>query len=146
MKIGWGYLVTIGYLGFAIMMAYLVYRSTQLDFDLVREDYYKHELNYQKRVDQLQNTAHASKKVDVVYKPTEQTVIFTFPKDQTAIQGDITLYRPSNDEWDQKIPIQLTRQIQKISVAEFPKGLWKALINWEAEGTSYYMEKMIIVQ
>ena len=60
MKWNWGTGIAITLVLFIGLMSFMVFKSTQQRFDLVSENYYEEELNYQEVIDQKRNSSNVS--------------------------------------------------------------------------------------
>ena len=146
MKIGWGMRVTILYCSFVIMILSLVFMAMTQDFHLVAEDYYEREIKYQDQINKLNNSAALPDKLAIQYDSKSANISFSFPEDLRP-KGKIMFYRPSDAALDFELNIRPNKQNnQSISTAQLLKGLWKIKVDWEANGTSYFDEKTIIIQ
>ena len=121
------------------------------DMDLVREDYYEHEIRYQKHIDSVARTAAIRNEVNISCDQNHQLLIISMPKDHVrasdadAITGELHLYRPSDSKLDQRFPLALTQGAQSIPVAHLAPGLWKVRLSWNAAGSEYYFDQMIVL-
>ena len=87
----WGNKIVLSFILFATFIGYMVVKAFQEDFDLVAEDYYAQEINYQNKLNKLSNTADAGKEIKV--KQIGGEILVTFP-DQD-VTGSIHFYHPS---------------------------------------------------
>ena len=55
MKLNWGHYIVIGFIGFVILILFMVFRSYQHNNDLVSEDYYAEEIAFQDVIDKKSN-------------------------------------------------------------------------------------------
>ncbi|WP_421765114.1 FixH family protein [Ekhidna sp.] len=138
----WGHKIVIAFVLFAAFIGYMVVRAFQEDFDLVAEDYYAQEINYQQKLNKLSNTAEAGKSVLVKQKGGE--VILTFP-DKVAT-GNIHFYHPSRKIFDRTFKIALTDQVQKIKRSELVAGNYRVNITWNTDDQDFYQQSTIYIQ
>ena len=71
------------------------------------------------------------------------SITLVFPKiNATAnVAGTVTLYRPSNSQLDQVIPLQLNTDLsQAIPTDRLAKGMWRMKIDWTAGDNTYFIE------
>jgi nitrogen fixation protein FixH len=143
----WGHGIIALFLVFAAIIFVLVWVSMNTKVELVTDNYYEKELQYQKQINTIKNSDALEKKVNVVQN--DSSIIFTFPN-IASIQkysGEIFLFRPSDQASDFKIPVKLdSTYSQKISTISRQKGMWKSKISWAANGTEYYYEQPIVIQ
>ncbi len=144
----WPYAIIGAMVLFMSYIASFVYKAMNQDVDLVSKNYYEQEIQYQDHINTLDRTK-AVGDVAVNYDSEKQTILVQLPETFAgqAITGSINLFRPSNDELDQNIPLQLGRdQSQLIEADKLEKGLWKVRINFSADKQTYYTEKTIQVK
>lgn len=78
----------------------------------------------------------------------QSSVKFIFPNqfDYNSIAGTIHFYRPSDPAEDFIVKISPdTLRSQIVSTDKFIKGAWKVKVDWEANGKSFYNEKILMV-
>lgn len=142
MRINWGHKIVIAFILFATFIGYMVVRAFQEDFDLVAEDYYAQEINYQQKLNKLSNTAEAGKSVLVKQKGGE--VFLTFPDEEAT--GSIHFYHPSRKIFDRTFEISLTNQMQKINRSELVAGSYRVNITWNTDEQDFYQSSTIYIQ
>ncbi|MEO9872011.1 FixH family protein [Ekhidna sp.] len=138
----WGHKIVIAFILFATFIGYMVVRAFQEDFDLVAEDYYAQEINYQQKLNKLSNAVEAEKIVLVKQKGGE--ILLTFP-DQEAT-GNIHFYHPSRKIFDRTFEISLTDQVQKIDRSELVAGNYRVNITWQTDEQDFYQQSSIYIQ
>ena len=147
MKINWGTGIAIFYTLFVIAMVSMVVKSTYHKAHLVQEDYFNKDLNYEEFRKKRQNATSVNISVDVKEQAKGQTLLLQFPSSMNNAQGHVVLFRPSNKNLDQKIPLRLNAN----GAMEFPmksrllEGLWKVQLEWESDQVEYYKEEQIII-
>jgi hypothetical protein len=144
MKMNWGNSIVIVFVLFATFILYMVVRAFQEDFDLVTEDYYAQELNYQDKLEQKSNWEQLVTKVKVSL--ADDQIKLTFPEDHTP-SGEIQFYHPSHKALDRTFTIQ-TNQVnaQIMSQEELIKGQYRINITWKSEGVEYFQQEKIYIQ
>jgi nitrogen fixation protein FixH len=146
MKINWGTAIVIAFIGFiSFIMYFVISMSTdsKYEHDLVVEDYYQQELEFQKDIDKETN-AHTLK-TNISWETTEAGVLLTFPPelDYKLIEGKVFLYRPSNKQLDFEIPISLSNHNLLIPDKRLLDGRWNITIDWSYKNNSYLFKKAI---
>ena len=145
MKLNWGFGIFVLYTGFVLFILFMVFRSSQEKVDLVTEDYYQKELEYQEIINFKANAENLEK--GLTYKIEKNEIDFIFPEQQNSISGNIQIYRPSNDSFDQFFEIKLDDQNQmKVNLGRTPMGLYKMMIKWKNNSIGYYVEKDIYLK
>ena len=146
MKNRWGIGIAIFYGSFVLAMIGFVFYSRGLNFDLVREDYYQGDLDYQQQKDKISNAKNLSKDLVISFDNEAKNVIFEFPQNMTSLEGSIHFYRPNNKQMDFIIPIKKdNNNIQTVSVKGKEKGYWKVIVDWKGDGTAFYKKEEIFI-
>ena len=107
------------------------------DDQLVRPDYYEHEIKYQDQIDRIARTDRSN--TTITYDRSSQSLRIQLPN--TNIIGTVHLYRPSNGRLDKKF----TLTAEPIDVSTLEPGLWKVRLNWILSGHEYYFEKPVVL-
>ena len=140
----WWPRVLIGYFAVFItgIICFVVFAARQR-VDLVRADYYDHEILFQKQID----SAARGKvlRVAVNFEVRTQELQISFPAPQTAT-GKILLYRPSDARLDREIPLALDSSgTQRIPVRQLQSGLWKVRLSGKANGEDFYSDTSVVI-
>ena len=144
----WPYAIVVAMVLFMSYIAMFVYKAMNLEVDLVSKNYYEQEIQYQDHMNKVGRTKAAGD-VAIKYNEVAQHILLQLPESfkGQAVNGTITLFRPSNDKLDQELPLQLGRdQSQLIEAAALEKGLWKVRVSFTAESEAYYAEQTIQVK
>ena len=147
MKINWGTAIVIAFVAFIAFILYFVINMStddKYDHDLVVEDYYKLELQFQSDINIETNARKLA--IDISWKKTEEGIVITFPEqmDFKAIKGSVFLYRPSNKQFDFEIPISLSNRNLLIPDIRLLGGRWNIKVDWTYKNTDYLYKKEII--
>ena len=140
----WGKSIFLSFVLFAAFILFMVVRAFQEDFDLVAEDYYAQEINYQNKLEQKANLADLDEKI--LLKQVDQSVTLTFPPGQNP-EGEIHFYHPSRKMFDKKIPISIgAENTQTIDRTHLIAGQYRVNITWKSEGEEYFQQEKIFIQ
>lgn len=147
MKINWGTGIVLAFIGFiAFIMYFVVSMNTndKYDHDLVTEDYYRQELEYQKNIEKEINAK--ALKEQVTWEKSNEGLLIHFPKtlEPKSILGKVFLYRPSNKQFDFETPISLSDHNLLIPDKRLLDGRWNIYIDWTYEGKAYLIKEEII--
>jgi hypothetical protein len=147
MKINWGTGIVLAFIGFIAFILYFVINmniNDKYDHDLVTEEYYKEELEYQKDINKLNNAKKLSQDID--YNRTPEGLMISFPEnlDIKKITGKVFLYRPSNKQLDFETSISLSKPHLLIPDKRLVDGRWNIKIDWQYNGKSYLFKKDIV--
>ena len=119
------------------------------DDQLVRPDYYEHEIKYQTQIDRLARTRALSSESVIAYDFADKNIRITLPAEMrgATIGGTIHLYRPSDARLDKKISFSPSIEgVQQISVSDLQGGLWKLRLDWKNGDAEYYIEKSLVLR
>jgi nitrogen fixation protein FixH len=144
----WPYAIA-GYFAIAICaIVVFVSWAVRQRMDLVRPDYYDHEIRFQTHIDAANRARAFGKEVGAAYDLSKQTLTVTVPAEHVALgfSGKAHFYRPSDARLDRQIDlIPEPNGQQVINAADLAPGLWKVRLHWTAHGGSFAFEQSIIV-
>ena len=146
MKFNWGTGIVLAFIGFIAFIMYFVISMNidkNLDHDLVSEDYYADELQYQKDINKLENTKKLA--TNLSYEKTKEGLLIKFPEtlDYKKITGKLFLYRPSNKQLDFDTAISLSNLYLLIPDKRLVDGRWNIKIDWQYSGNSYLFKESL---
>jgi heme exporter protein D len=131
-KWGWGQFIWIVYGLFALGILGLVYASTQQKLELIDEQYYQQELNYQGRLN-AKNRANQRGQL-VFLEEGELHIISDVP-----VQVQVHAYCPSNSSYDRKwsLPsVQANRW--ELPLEELPNAQYRLDVEWVEKGDTLF--------
>lgn len=137
----WGRSIIVAFVLFAAFLFYIVYGSMTAHFDLVADDYYKQELEYQKVIDSKHNTNELKEKISL--KVENKIIRLILPEElrANATTGQIHFYSAQNAERDQKLELSFDQNGQQdIQIEKFTPGNYIAKIKFSNSGRDYYTE------
>ena len=146
MKINWGTGIVLAFIGFISFIMYFIITMNvdkKYEHDLVTEDYYAEELDYQNDINKLENSKKLSENIS--YNKTEEGLVIYFPNnlDPVKITGKVFLYRPSNKQLDFDTAISLSKPYLLIPDKRLVDGRWNIKIDWQYNGNSYLFKESI---
>jgi nitrogen fixation protein FixH len=111
--------------------------------DLVVEDYYKQELEFQTDIDKEENAKDLT--TNVTWKKTNAGIVITFPENLKIdnIKGKVFLYRPSNKQLDFETSISLSDHNLLIPDNRLLDGRWNIKVDWTYNDKAYLFKKEI---
>jgi len=147
MKWNWGtglVLALIGFISFILYFVITMSTNEKYSHDLVTEEYYAKEMLYQEEIDAETNTNNLNTKIGS--KKVKEGWLVTFPEelDPSKIIGKVFLYRPSNQQLDFDIPMELSSPDLLIPDKRLLGGRWNITIDWTYESTSYMYKEQIV--
>jgi nitrogen fixation protein FixH len=144
MKFNWGTGIAIFFSVFVLSLVYQVYRSTQYDHSLVSDQYYADDLRYQEHYNKLVNAQQLEEDLQIQPLADKATLELHFPKQVSALSGEIYFFCPSDQSSDFRLPVEpMGDGIQRIPTEELRRGLWKIKVDWTGDGKAYYKEQDI---
>ena len=147
MKINWGTGIVIAFVAFISFIMYFIITmmtDSKYDHDLVVEDYYKQELQFQDDINKEKNAQDLTENLS--WKKSEGGIIILFPENlqKENITGKVFLYRPSNKQFDFEMPISLSNHNLLIPDKRLLDGRWNIKVDWQYNGKNYLYKKEII--
>jgi len=147
MKINWGTGIVLAFIGFIAFIMYFVLSmnfNDKYDHQLVTEDYYKQELEYQNDIDKVNNSKTLEENIS--FKKANEGLVFKFPEnfDPKKITGKVFLYRPSNEHLDFETPISISESYLLVPDKRLLDGRWNISVDWQYNGKSYLYKKSIV--
>jgi nitrogen fixation protein FixH len=144
----WPYAIA-GYFGIAITgIVIFITWAVRQNMDLVRPDYYEHEILFQKQIDAVNRTRPFIRELTMAYDLSQHLLLVRVPAAHVGEQfkGAAHLYRPSNAKLDQSIELKPGPDGQQVlNAANLAPGLWKVRLDWTVAGESYAFEQTILV-
>ena len=146
MKINWGTSIVIA---FALFIAFIMYfivkvqSNSKYDNELVVEEYYKHDAHFSDELAKFQNTEDLKQKPSIL--TTADSIKIVFPKAifPQAIEGKVSLYRPSAKRLDFECPFKLSGSTLLIPKRDFAGGNWDMILAWTYNGKSYLIKQKL---
>ncbi|WP_420150616.1 FixH family protein [Spirosoma sp.] len=139
----WGKSIILVFVLFAGFIGTMVYQMTRQHIDLVSDNYYQNELQFQQHIDRVANARH-NLSTTMTYQADQQQVVFVLPS--TLQKGEITFYRPGDRQQDFRVKISAqhpTRQV--IPTRSLAKGNWRVQFTWSDGQREYYKEEQIFL-
>jgi len=147
MKFNWGTGVVLAFILFISFIMYFVISmntNKKYNHDLVSEEYYQLELEYQNDINKEKNALTLFQNIQ--WKKSDNGLIIMFPKDIDfkEVTGKVFLYRPSNKQLDFETAISLSDYNLLIPDKRLLDGRWNIKIDWQYKGKSYLYKKEIV--
>ena len=147
MKFNWGTGIVLAFVAFISFIMYFVVVANsdpRADHDLVTEEYYRKELEYQQDLDASRNLELFGGQVEVLRISGGLGIRFPKGMDLQGIDGKVSLYRPSNKQLDFEFPIQNSDTLQLIPASRLLDGRWDIRVNWTYKGKPYLFRERIL--
>lgn len=146
MKLNWGTGIVITLTLFASLMSFMVYRAMQQDFDLVSENYYQEELEYQEVIDRKKNGLMLNEPAKIIRE--EGGIFLILPTDLQAQKKDIEvhMYYELEADGDFRFSLQNSHETRfEIPFTEFLNGKWIARVTVYTADKEYYFDPEIVL-
>ena len=147
MKFNWGTGIVLAFVAFISFIMYFVVVANsdpRADHDLVTEEYYRKELEYQQDLDASRNLELFGGQVEVLRISGGLGIRLPKGMDPQGIDGKVSLYRPSNKQLDFEFPIQNSDTLQLIPASRLLDGRWDIRVNWTYKGKPYLFRERIL--
>ena len=147
MKISWGTSLVLAIFSFICFIMYFVITMSTDDsysHDLVVEEYYKTELDFQHQLDKEANASKLPENLHI--EKTSEGLLISFPEDMDhkKIQGKVFLYRPSNKQLDNELPLSLSSHQLLVPDKRLVGGRWNISVDWSYNGKDFFFKKEIL--
>lgn len=142
-KSRWGIGIFALYGGFVVFILICVAFASMQDFDLVEPDYYQKGLDYQDQINRVNRTVTSGTRPAISFDSSTKTFVISFPSTIRAeeLSGTITLFRPSNADWDRTVLLNIDSNNQQLIPADqLANGRWKIKVGWKMDDSGYYAE------
>jgi nitrogen fixation protein FixH len=147
MKWNWGVGITVTIIVFTIISLLFIYFAFNQDINLVRDDYYEAEVQFNEKLETIKRTKKLSEELKIKLVPNYISIQFPNEIQNQEITGTIFLYRPSDEKLDFELPIEIdTLKTQLIPTSKMIAGQWKIQIEWSADTNKYFNNKILMVQ
>ena len=144
-KFNWGVGVVLAFVGFISFIMYFVITMSsdnKYSHDLVANDYYKQELNYQKNIEATKNAKNLKENIKIEGVKEGMKIIFPKEFDAAKIKGKVFLYRPSNKQLDFEMPISVSNSSYLLMPDKrLLDGRWNIIVDWTYNQQSYLFKK-----
>jgi hypothetical protein len=126
------------FMGFLIFMAV---KSFQQNFDLVTEDYYQKEIEFQNIINKKKNASEFADKISIENTGVHLSV--KLPESLKNIKGTAHLFRPSDKKLDQKIDFE--GNILTINKKLLTKGKYLLILDFTDGQKEFFIEKPVFI-
>src|SRR5689334_5658682 len=146
MTFNWGHKLTLGFIAFAGMIIYMVVQSMNTRYELVSNEYYKDELQYQQVIDGASRANQLSSKATVTQQNEGLVIQLPAEMQQKTITGSLWFYNATDSKKDKKMALQVNdHATQTINSRLFLPGNYTAKLSWASNGETYYSEVPVTI-
>lgn len=149
MKLNWGNWIAVVYSVFVLFIIAMVYMAFGEKWDLVAENYYEQEIQYQDKINSKGNVSSAGVEPRIYVKGGVLKLEFGGSQTSTVFdKGQIEFFRPSDAAMDVKVSFEeALKDSSSVSVPLqiLSKGKYLAKISWTKDEKNYYFEQNLII-
>ena len=145
-KLNWPTGIILSLVAFIIFILSFVYKATFMpayNHQLVSDEYYNDELNYQEEIDKLKRASKLDENVSIKKVVTGLLIQFPSEFDFNQIKGTISFKRLSNSSIDFSIPIALDSNQFLLKDETLVDGRWDVKIEWMIDSKVYLFKEKI---
>lgn len=135
--------IVVAFIFFAAFIGTLVTVCVRQDVNLVSKEYYQDELQYQQKLDKMNNANHLAHQPAI--EVTNGSIKVSFTNDDAAQKGTLKIQRPSNIKLDREFSLQPHQATQEFNLGNWEPGLYRASLSWTANNKEYFIEKQIVL-
>lgn len=131
---------------FVAFISNLVYKSSQVNIELVSENYYEKEIKYQEQIEREKNSLGLEKDIHFIVNRSFLEIVLPENFAPEGISGNIQLFKPDDANLDLSLELRTDpsgRQI--INTQALKRGWWEIKINWSYRNTDYYKSEKILI-
>ncbi len=136
----WGKGIVIALTLFIGFISFLVVKIMSQEVDLVSEDYYKQEIDYEARIQKEQNGLNNAAKIELIDQ--EAYVVVQLPDSSSLTNVVLNLKRPNDKKLDKSFKIEGTKTFM-LPKSSLEKGKYELTIEYTINGEECLMKKVI---
>jgi hypothetical protein len=143
----WGHAILLFFIIYLAVLFGTVIKSTTIDRELVRDDYYALDLNYQERYDRIENRKTLQNDLLIRYNLEESCLYFDFGSSVPQISASVRMYRVAGKKAED-VTFSINLEDKRAVCMEIGKvlpGKWVTEVSWEDQNSSYFKEERILI-
>lgn len=141
----WGKGVVIAFVCFIGYIMYFVISAFQMNFDMVTDNYYGKELDFENKQKRIENFRELGKKVEISQQ--QATLTLDYNSLNQHLKGEVYFYHPASEKNDFRAQIVKNQEgKQVIPKQKLQRGMYKIILEWEVAGKEYYQQEQIYIQ
>jgi hypothetical protein len=145
----WPYGIILAFVLFISGTVSLVVMACSQRVDLVNNNYYEQELQYQAQIDRATRANGLASQARIDYDGARKSIVVSLPRDQAGhkVVGQIQLYRPSAAGMDRQFDLQPdARGTQSLDASRLSPGLWWVRLSWVVEQQEYFVDQKLVIR
>jgi hypothetical protein len=142
----WGIKIAILYVGFVLLIVFLIIRTSTQNVDLVSDDYYQQELKYQEKINQSIAEQKLTVHPQVVIRDGAVKIIFPDSLLKFGVSGTAFFYRSADASKDVTVELAPAADgTQLVGTDAFAEGQYSVQLTWNSLGQVYYYESQLYI-
>lgn len=142
----WGKGIFISFVVFAVLLAFLVYKTTEVTSEMVTDNYYEKEVEYNDIYKGKTNVLNLEVNPKVEVK--NSNIIIGYPAESISqdMEGEVYFYSINNVSRDKRYTIKVDSNNQQIFSKDiFSTGNYNLQLKWVSNGKNYFFDKNIYI-
>lgn len=147
MRFTWGHAAVVIPVTIAVVFTGVLIKAISLKgrAELVVDNYYAKEIAYQENIDHTDNGKQINLTVNLITSPAVGFVL-SADKEIAPVNGTVYMFRPSNKHLDFSMPLQLdSNNAMQLPNDKIVTGRYQLQVQFESEGTPYYIEHNVFI-
>jgi nitrogen fixation protein FixH len=145
MKINWGVKAFLFYTSFIVFIIFLVSLTMREKIELVTENYYEKDAEYQQRANEAKNFEAISGQVKFLVRNDSVILQFTNPNDQPFSTVVTNFQRPSDSTLDLDTSFSSVINQVSLPIGLFKKGMYRLKIRMEHPSNNFFKEQVLVI-
>lgn len=142
----WGNKILIGFGTFVIGICTMVYIAMKQTNEMVDDNYYEKELQYQGKIDASKNLSALAEKLMVIDSAEFIKIKFPAASINNNPVGHIECLRSSEQKKDVNVKLDIDATgVQLLPKSKFINGIYQLRIDWINNGTNYFHQQVLTI-
>jgi nitrogen fixation protein FixH len=143
----WGHGILVFFIFYVSFLIFTVFKTRSIDRNLVQDDYYSLDINYQERYDRIGNRNSLEKDVNIVYDKEKSCISLNFGTASLKRTGEVRMFRTAGGKSeDVSTSFELINgDIYCLESATMLPGKWIVELNWSDGKLDYFKESPVLI-
>lgn len=143
----WGHGILVFFIFYVGFLIFTVFKTRTIDRNLVQDNYYNLDINYQDRYDRIANRNALEHDVVIKYNPGSTCVFIDFGSVMKKRLADVRMYRTAgNKTEDINTAFELVDQSEYcLSAENMLPGKWIVELDWNDGSLNYFITAPILI-
>jgi hypothetical protein len=146
MPVSWGTKIACLYGGFVALIITLVTATFFHKSELVADNYYQQELQYQSRLDASHAAATLNEPLQILQQQESIVIVFPGRFMGQSLEGNLHFYAAARATADRNLPIQTSNDTMFVPRAALDHASYELQVSWSSAGTEYYQSLPLDLQ